>query len=74
MSARGSEYEMGDWTDLMLDGVVCEVCGTYLGDPVGYPRSCTGCEDVRAASDDAAQSTSTDSVRPDGTNDEHLPI
>jgi hypothetical protein len=58
----------------MLDGGVCEGCGTYLADPVGHPRLCAGCEDVRAASDAAAQSTSTDRVPPDGTNDEHLPF
>jgi len=31
--------------DMHLDGTLCEQCGEYLGDPVGYPRLCKGCED-----------------------------
>jgi hypothetical protein len=35
---------LGDWADLALDGVLCQRCGTYLGEGWGYPRSCPGCE------------------------------
>jgi hypothetical protein len=74
MSARASGTLMGDWADLMLGGVVCEGCGIYLGDPVGYPRSCAGCVDGRAAAENARQSNSTDGVQPDDINDEDLPF
>jgi len=35
---------MGDVADMMLDGTLCEGCGKYLGNPVGYPRRCKKCE------------------------------
>jgi Zn finger protein HypA/HybF involved in hydrogenase expression len=34
---------MGDLADMMLDGTLCEGCGVYLGDAVGYPRRCKPC-------------------------------
>jgi len=34
---------MGDIADMMLDGELCEQCGEYLGDAVGYPRCCDSC-------------------------------
>jgi hypothetical protein len=33
--------------DLVLDGVVCEQCGVYLEEAVGYPRTCPACEGLR---------------------------
>jgi len=35
---------MSEFTDLMLDGVICQCCGQFLGDASGYPRSCEWCE------------------------------
>lgn len=35
---------MGDIADAMLDGILCEICGVYLGEEVGYPRRCEGCK------------------------------
>ena len=35
---------MSNFVDLMLDGVICQCCGQFVGDAVGYPRSCGGCE------------------------------
>lgn len=35
---------MGDVADMMLDGTLCEGCGVYLGDSVGYPRRCKHCQ------------------------------
>jgi len=35
---------MGEVADMMLDGTLCECCGTYLGKPVGYPRYCENCK------------------------------
>lgn len=31
---------MGEIADMMLDGTLCEHCGTFIGNPVGYPRYC----------------------------------
>lgn len=40
---------MGDVADAMLDGTLCEGCGGFVGEPVGYPRRCDACsgEDKR---------------------------
>ena len=35
---------MGDVADLMLDGVICEQCGVYLGEGCGYVQLCPACE------------------------------
>ncbi|MBU2701104.1 putative OB-fold protein [Sporomusaceae bacterium BoRhaA] len=29
---------------MMLDGTLCERCGTLIGEPVGYPRYCEDCQ------------------------------
>lgn len=35
---------MGDGADLMLEGILCEQCGSLIGlHPVGHPRNC-GCD------------------------------
>ena len=34
---------MGEIAEAMLNGVFCQQCGTFLGDEVGYPRTCHGC-------------------------------
>lgn len=35
---------MGDISDLMLDGTLCECCGVYMGDGgIDTPRRCRGC-------------------------------
>ena len=36
---------MGDAAEMILDGIVCEVCGEYIGEPCGYPRKCAGCDE-----------------------------
>ncbi len=35
---------MGEMADDLIDGIFCEQCGEYLGDAVGYPRTCDGCK------------------------------
>jgi hypothetical protein len=42
-----------EMVDLMLEGLVCEECGTLLEDAVGYPRRCKACEDVQGQEDSA---------------------
>jgi len=29
---------MGEIADMKLDGTLCEACGAFIGDEVGYPR------------------------------------
>ena len=36
---------MGEIADLVLDGVICQQCGCFIGDPAGYPRDCEDCEE-----------------------------
>ncbi len=35
---------MGDISDMMLDGTLCQGCGCFIGDPVAYPRNCSICK------------------------------
>lgn len=35
---------MGEIADMMLDGTMCQVCGEFMGDAVGYPVTCGGCQ------------------------------
>lgn len=35
---------MGDVADMIIEGILCEWCGEYIGDSVGYPRKCSGCK------------------------------
>ena len=34
---------MGEYADMIIDGETCQECGVYLGEAVGYPRSCRSC-------------------------------
>ena len=65
---------MGDWADLMLDGVVCEACGVYLGDSVGYPRSCPSCESMPKTNGEGGEPSEPKSDRCDNSDDEDLPF
>ena len=42
---------MSEMVDLMLDGMVCEECGTFLEESVGHPRRCMACEEVHGRED-----------------------
>ena len=35
---------MSDTTEMMDEGVLCERCGEYISEPVGYPQLCCACE------------------------------
>ncbi len=35
---------MGDVADMMLEGILCQECGVYVGEGVGYPVSCHYCQ------------------------------
>lgn len=35
---------MGEIAEMMLDGTLCQVCGEFMGDDRGFPRTCAGCE------------------------------
>lgn len=32
---------MGDIADMMLDGTLCEACGTFIGEGSGFPQYCS---------------------------------
>ena len=34
---------MGEIAEMMLDGTLCEGCGEFMGDDVGFPRLCQSC-------------------------------
>jgi DNA-directed RNA polymerase subunit RPC12/RpoP len=38
------EIEMGDIADMMLDGILCEGCGVYMGGNIGFARRCGSCK------------------------------
>lgn len=40
-SAGGETVSMAE--DI-LEGIFCEECGEFIGEPVGYPRKCSGCK------------------------------
>lgn len=35
---------MGEFAELILQGVNCESCGCYTGSEPGHPVKCEGCE------------------------------
>lgn len=41
---------MGEIADAMIEGVLCQVCGEYLGEGDGFPVTCPGCEDAAGGS------------------------
>lgn len=34
---------MGDVADMMLEGMLCEGCGEFLGEGMGFPQYCASC-------------------------------
>ena len=32
---------MGEIAEMMLDGTLCECCGSYIGSDAGYPQYCS---------------------------------
>ena len=34
---------MGELSEMVLEGILCELCGVYIGEPVGFPRKCDHC-------------------------------
>jgi hypothetical protein len=64
---------MSDFVDLMLDGVICEGCGEFLGDPVGYPQSCPGCE-IKRSGDRVQPVRVEDPQGRDYSDDDDLPF
>ena len=35
---------MGEIAEDIINGIFCQECGQFIGDEVGYPRSCTDCK------------------------------
>lgn len=42
---------MGDFKDLISQGVYCESCGCFTGVEPGHPTKCFGCEEKEAELD-----------------------
>jgi len=41
---------MGEYADMVLDGLVCQICGDYFGGGgYGYAVTCAGCANQAAA-------------------------
>ena len=38
------EYYMHGMAEQIENGDFCQLCGEYMGDGDGYPRSCEGCK------------------------------
>lgn len=53
---------MGEIADMMIDGILCEECGEYIGDAVGYPRLCSGCSHGVINEDDRDFDTKDDLI------------
>ena len=45
---------MGDVAKMMLDGTLCECCGSYIteGEANGFPRKCSDCKSESIKKDD----------------------
>lgn len=54
---------MGEIAEMHLDGTLCEMCGEYMGDAIGFPRYCS----ETCAKDRGAEYIDFD----DDNNDEH---
>lgn len=35
---------MGEYAEMVLEGLVCQYCGEYMGDDPGYPQTCNDCQ------------------------------
>ena len=35
---------MSDYSDDVREGLVCQICGEYMGNECGYPRTCKDCK------------------------------
>jgi len=35
---------VGEYADMMLEGVMCQWCGEFLGEGEGFPTICAGCQ------------------------------
>lgn len=48
---------MGEVSDMMLDGTLCQSCGGYIGEAVGYPLYCDDCGEAESIKFDKASIT-----------------
>lgn len=35
---------MGDIAEMILEGILCQDCGSFIGEATDYPRSCDDCK------------------------------
>jgi predicted Zn-ribbon and HTH transcriptional regulator len=36
---------MGEVVEMILEGILCEQCGQYIGRSIGYPQKCNDCKE-----------------------------
>jgi len=36
---------MGEISEMILEGVLCELCGVFIGEGCGFPVLCEDCQD-----------------------------
>lgn len=37
---------MGEVSEMMLDGTLCQKCGVFIGEPTGSPKTCKACKQI----------------------------
>lgn len=40
---------MGEYADYILNGDDCQICGVYIGEGDGFPRTCKECKKMDIA-------------------------
>lgn len=38
---------MGEITEMMLEGILCQECGVYMDDDDDFPHSCEDCKEAQ---------------------------
>ena len=57
---------MGEISEMMLDGTLCQFCGEYMGEGEGYPGTCWGCSNDGKPTAKRVKREGTPRVRPEG--------
>ncbi|USG64029.1 hypothetical protein NDK47_17925 [Brevibacillus ruminantium] len=49
VTKRKGVFGLGEVAEMILSGLLCQVCGTYMDDfaEPGYPRTCEDCADEK---------------------------
>jgi uncharacterized OB-fold protein len=50
---------MSEVAEMMLDGTLCQQCGTFIGPPTGHPKTCAACKQKKPKKKKAAAKKSS---------------